>query len=82
MKPLPEVPLASYDAGFTCAEASTFFKSPGDKRDQVLQSVGLRRKHDDAEIEARQMLLMGEALVRRQEDVELLLGRGKQRAIL
>ena len=75
MKPPPELRLASYDAGFACTEASTLFKSPGDKRDQVLQSVGPRRKHDDAEIEASQMLLMGQALVRRQEDVELFLGR-------
>ena len=82
MKPPPEVRLVSYDAVFACPEASTLFKGPGNKRDQVLQSVGPRRKHDDAEIEARQMLLMGQALVRRQEGVELLLGRCKQRAIL
>ena len=80
-KPPSEVRLASYDAGFACTEASALFKSPGNKRDQVLESVGPRRKHDDAEIEASQMLLMRQALVRRQKDVELFLCRCKQGAI-
>ena len=82
MKPPFEVRLSSYDAGFAWTEASTLFKNTGNQRDQILQSVGARGKHDDAEIEPGQMLLMGQTLVRCQERVVLFLGRFEQSAIL
>ena len=59
-----------------------FFQRQGNQGDEVLKSIGPASQHDDADIEARDVLLAWQVLVRGEEHVILGLGQFQQSTIL